>query len=91
MSSVLEKQGFQDWHGTPNEKNPESLETAEKMFEIAEKYGWKHEVYTHKYSIDVTEIFDPQSTEGNLLLDFITHIYYMASSASGHYAANSVF
>ena len=74
MSSILEKQGFPDWHGTPDEKNPESLETAEKMFKIAEKYGWKHEVYTHKYSIDVTEIFDPQSTEGNLLLDFITHI-----------------
>ncbi|XP_044171613.1 histamine N-methyltransferase-like [Acropora millepora] len=73
MSSVLEKQGFLDWHGTSDEKNPESLETAEKMFEITEKYGWKHEVYTHEYSIDVTEIFDAQSTEGNLLLDFITH------------------
>lgn len=69
ISSVLKKQ----WHGTSDEKNPESFETAEKMFEIAEKYGWKHEIYTHEYSIDVTEIFDPQSTEGNLLLDFITH------------------
>ena len=73
ISSVVEKQRFPDWHGTPDEKNPESFETAEKMFEIAEKYGWKHEIYTHEYSIDVTEIFDPQSTEGNLLLDFITH------------------
>lgn len=69
MSSVLEKQ----WHGTSDEKNPGSFGIAEKMFEIAEKYGWKHEIYTHEYSIDVTEIFDPQSTEGNLLLDFITH------------------
>ena len=73
ISSVLEKQRFPDWHGTPDEKNPESFETAEKMFEIAEKHGWKHEVYTYEYSIDVTEIFDPQSSEGNLLLDFITH------------------
>ena len=77
ISSVLEKQlkqRFPDWHGNPAEKNPESYsETAEKIFEIAEKHGWKHEVYTHEYSIDVTEIFDPQSTEGNLLLDFITH------------------
>ena len=63
MSSVLEKQ----WHGTSDEKNPGSFGIAEKM------YGWKHEIYTHGYSIDVTEIFDPQSTEGNLLLDFITH------------------
>ena len=40
ISSVLEKQRFPDWHGTPDEKNPESFVTAEKMFEIAEKYGW---------------------------------------------------
>ena len=73
ISSVLEKQRFPDWHASPDEKNPESFETAEILFEIAERYGWKHEVYTHKYSIDVTEIFDPQSTEGTLLLDFITH------------------
>ena len=73
ISSVLEKQRLPDWYGTPDEKNPESFETAEKMLEIAEKYDWKHEVYTHEYSMDVTEIFNPQSTEGNLLLDFITH------------------
>lgn len=73
ISSVVKKQRFPDWHGTPGKKNPEILETAEKLFEIAEKYGWRHEIYTHEYSIDVTEIFDPQSIEGNLLLDFITH------------------
>ena len=73
MIFVEEKQRFPDWHGTPDEKNPESCEIAEKMLHIAEKCGWKHELYTHEYSIDVTEIFDPQSSEGNLLLDFITH------------------
>ena len=73
-SPVLDKQHYSDWHGNPHEKTPERYsETAEKICEIAEKHGWKHEVYTHEYSIDVTEIFDPQSTEGNLLLDFITH------------------
>ena len=71
---VLDKQHYSDWHGNPHEKTPQSYsETAEKIIEIAEKHGWKHEVYTVDYSIDVTEIFDPQSTEGNLLLDFITH------------------
>ena len=74
ICSVLEKQRFPDWHGNSDVKNSESCsETAEKIFEIAEKHGWKHEVYTHEFSIDVSEIFDPQSTEGNLLLDFITH------------------
>ena len=51
------------------------------MIEIAEKYGWKHEVHPHEYFIDVTEIFDPQSTEGNLLLDFITHSANFRSTA----------
>ena len=74
ICSVLDKQRFPDGHGNPDEKNPESYsEAAEKICEIAEKHGWKHEVYTVDYSIDVTEIFDPQSSEGNLLLDFITH------------------
>ena len=73
ICSVLDKQRFPDWHGNSDKKNPESFEPAEEILEIAERHGWKHEVYTHEYSIDVTEIFDPQSTEGNLLLDFITH------------------
>ena len=73
ICSVINKQRFPDWHGNSDKKNPESFETAETIFEIAERHGWKLEVYTQEYSIDVTEIFDPQSTEGNLLLDFITH------------------
>lgn len=46
---------------------------AETLIQIANKNGWKHEVCTIEYPIDVTEVFDPQSTEGNLLLDFLTH------------------
>ena len=73
LISVIEKQLFPDGHGNPDEKNSESAEPAEKMLEIVEKYGWNYEVCTQEFSIDVTEIFDPQSTEGNLLLDFVTH------------------
>ena len=47
-------------------------ETAEKLITIADENGWKHEVYTHVYELDVTDVFDPRSTEGNLLLDFLT-------------------
>ena len=72
-SRVVEKQLFPEKHENPAEEIPKSSEIAEKICEIAEKHGWKHEVYTVDYSIDVSEIFDPQSTEGNLLLDFITH------------------
>ena len=48
-------------------------DTVEKLIQIANENGWKHEVYTIEYPIDVTEVFDAQSTEGNLLLDFLTH------------------
>ena len=51
----------------------ENLEKAGQLIEIAKSKGWKHEVYMNEYSIDVTEVFDPKSTEGNLLLDFLTH------------------
>lgn len=47
--------------------------TTEKMIKIAQDNGWKHEIYTQKYLIDVTDVFDEKSTEGNLLLDFFTH------------------
>ena len=66
---VLLKQKKQ-CHG---EKASEGYETAEKLIQIAEENRWEHEVYTQEYSIDVTEVFDPKSTEGNLLLDFLTH------------------
>ena len=59
------------WHG--EEVASETYETAEKLIQIANENGWKHEVYTQEYSIDVTEVFVPKSTEGNLLLDFLTH------------------
>mgnify|MGYP000143913595 FL=1 len=51
----------------------ENLEKAGQLVEIAKSKGWKYEVYMNEYSIDVTEVFDPKSTEGNLLLDFLTH------------------
>ena len=59
------------WHG--KDKNSESYDTAEKIINKINDNGWKHEIYTHEYSIDVTEVFDEKSTEGNLLLDFLTH------------------
>ena len=59
------------WHG--KDKASEGYETSEKIIKIASDNDWKHEMYTQKYSIDVTEVFDEKSTEGNLLLDFLTH------------------
>ena len=53
----------------------------EKIIKIACDNGWKHDVYTEEYSIDVTEVFDEKSTEGNLLLDFLTHTEHFREKA----------
>ena len=50
----------------------EIYDVVDKMVQIANKNGWKIEVHDQKYSVDVTEVFDPHSTEGKLLLDFFT-------------------
>ena len=67
--SVLSKQKAH-WHG---KDVASEIETAEKLIQIANENDWKHETYTEEYWIDVTEVFDPKSTNGNLLLDFLTH------------------
>jgi len=70
MYWVTLKQNNQ-WHG--KDKNNKKYERPEEIIKIAENNGWKHEIYSQEYSIDVTDVFDEKSTEGNLLLDFLTH------------------
>ena len=60
-----------EWHG--EDTDSESFGTIDKIIKIANDNGWKHEIYNQEYSIDVTEVFDEKSTEGNLLLDYLTH------------------
>ena len=67
---VTLKQNSQ-WHG--RDEDSENFGTAEEIIKIAENNGWKHEIYSQEYSIDVSDVFDEKSTEGNLLLDFLTH------------------
>ena len=69
------------WHGKNVASEAPEIETAEKLIQIANQNGWKHEVYTQEYPIDVTEVFDAQSTEGNLLLDFLTHTFNFRETA----------
>lgn len=59
------------WHG--KDKNSKEYAKPEEIIKIAENNGWKHEIYNQEYSVDVTDVFDEKSTEGNLLLDFLTH------------------
>jgi len=60
-----------EWYMKDSESKKNA--TTEKMIKIAQDNGWKHEIYTQKYLIDVTDVFDEKSNEGNLLLDFFTH------------------
>ena len=55
------------WQGHGRDKGSAKYETAEEIIKIAKDKGWKHEIYSQEYSID------EKSTEGNLLLDFLTH------------------
>ena len=73
ISWVLDKQRFPDWYGKPGDSVPESYKTVEKLFKFLGEAGWRYEVFKQEYPIDVTDVFDPESTEGNLLLDFLTH------------------
>lgn len=68
------------WHGQEDDRS-KKLEKAQKLVEIAKSKAWKYEVYTKEYSIDVTDVFDPKSTEGNLLLDFLTHMVNFRETA----------
>ena len=66
--SVLSKlQQKLQWH-----VGSEIYDVVDKMIQIANRNGLKIEVHDQEYSIDVTEVFDQHSIEGNLLLDFLT-------------------
>lgn len=70
MYSITLKQNTK-WHGKRKDKG--IYDTAEKIPRAADDNGWKYDIHTQEYSIDVTEVFDENSTNGNLLLDFLTH------------------
>ncbi|XP_031550606.1 histamine N-methyltransferase-like [Actinia tenebrosa] len=59
-------------NGKPMKSEPFELQDVEKILKIADKNGWKNDVSSVQYSLDVTEILDDKSIIGNLLLDFIT-------------------
>lgn len=59
--------------GFPKEELIHGLETIKPVMKLIVKHQWKHDKHTQEYSVDVTEVFDKDSTQGNLLLDFLTH------------------
>ena len=79
---IVQGQDLMDWVKLKQNTHWAEKEKAiEKIIKIASDNGWKHDVYTEEYSIDVTEVFDEKSTEGNLLLDFLTHTEHFREKA----------
>ena len=79
---IVSGQDLMDWVKFKQNKHWAGEEKPiEKIIKIASDNGWKHDVYTEEYSIDVTEVFDEKSTEGNLLLDFLTHTEHFREKA----------
>ena len=76
---TLRKSSQWQWHG--KDKDGEKDAIAEEIIKIAENNGWKHEIYSQEYSIDVTDVFDEKSTDGNLLLDFLTQTWNFRETA----------
>lgn len=60
------------WHG--GHSNTECWLTGDEMIAIAAQHNWKHQIFSQEYSLDVTDVFDDHSEDGNLLLDFITFV-----------------
>ncbi|CAB3999132.1 Hypothetical predicted protein [Paramuricea clavata] len=59
-------------------------QTSEELIKMAEKCGWKHEINCQKLFVDVTEVLNADSVEGNLLLDFLTNTENFRKSANNH-------
>ncbi|XP_032240904.2 histamine N-methyltransferase [Nematostella vectensis] len=47
---------------------------AQEITQIAKKRGLKVDLHMQEYSLDVTEVLDESSVEGNLVLDFMTQV-----------------
>ena len=56
-----------------NYRDDDSYDKSRRLTQVAEKHGLKYEMHSKKYLMEVTELFDEESVEGNLLLDFLTH------------------
>ena len=70
---TLQQNYFSRMTKMPGLKEKQELST--QLIKIAEQYGWKYEIYKPPSikTLDVTEIFDEESVDGNLLLDFLTN------------------
>ena len=60
------------------------IEISDMLIDIAKQLGLKYDIYYPELFIDFTEVFNPQSEEGNLLLDFITNTEHLHKNADKH-------
>ncbi|XP_028396784.1 histamine N-methyltransferase A-like [Dendronephthya gigantea] len=61
-----------------------SIELSEELVKIVGKHGLKHEFYRAGTFLDVSEVFNEESEEGSLLLDFLTNTENYRKMVSQH-------
>ena len=59
---------FSEAHNLPRFPSNETIKS------VVRKNGWRYDCFSIPYHVDITEILDQSSLEGNLLLDFSTHV-----------------
>ena len=57
---------------------------SDMLIDIAKQRALKYDIYFPELFIDFTDVSDPQSEEGNLLLDFITNTEHFRKNADKH-------
>ena len=61
-----------------------NIEISDELIDIAKQLGLKYDIYRPEFFIDYSEAFNPQSEEGNLLLDYITDTEHFRKNADKH-------
>lgn len=56
------------------ERGGQKILSSENILKVADENRWKYETFPQEILIDITDIFEEESEEGNVLLDFLTTV-----------------
>jgi len=73
-----------------NAQSPTFPEVINNIHDIAKKHGWRCDLETAEFAVDVAKVFDEQSHEGNSILDCFTHVQDFRSSVDRHHVEETL-
>lgn len=56
------------------ERGGQKILSSENILKVADENRWKYETFPQEILIDITDIFEEEPEEGNVLLDFLTTV-----------------